>query len=169
MTRASLADTGPLIALFDEDDPNHSRCVEALASLSPPLITTWPVIAEAMYRLQQIGGMKAQRLLWDTIDEGRLLVAELDAARRQWMRHYMERYEDRPCDLADASLLALAEENAGAAGGHRGRRLLRLRSFGRIGAGRDTRAEEGVGVTVVGKSAFRLCGRGGRSGMSGSA
>ena len=106
---ATLADAGPLIALLDEDDPHHQRCVDALHTLTPPLITTWPVIAEAMYRLHQAGGIAAQKLLWGYIDDGLLDVAELDTDRRQWTQHYMLQYADRPCDLADASLLALAE------------------------------------------------------------
>jgi len=108
----TLADAGPLIALIDEDDPHHGRCEEALSTLTPPLITTWPVIAEAMYRLGQIGGATgaaAQKLLWGYIHDELLLIAELDAERRQWADHYMTKYADLPCDLADATLLALAE------------------------------------------------------------
>ena len=107
--QATLADAGPLIALLDEDDPNHRACEDALALLTPPLITTWPVIAEAMVLLRQIGGNAAQRRLWGYINEDLLLVADLDAERRQWMQQYMNDYADRPCDLADASLLAVAE------------------------------------------------------------
>ena len=107
--QATLADAGPLIALLDSDDPHHQRCVDALKTLTPPLITTWPVLAEAMYRLHQAGGNAAQQLLWGYINDGLLEVAELDAERRQWMQQYMTDYADRPCDLADASLLALAE------------------------------------------------------------
>ncbi|GAB4460148.1 MAG: PIN domain-containing protein [Armatimonadaceae bacterium] len=106
---ATLADAGPLIALFDEDDPNHHRCIDALAKLMPPMITTWSVVTEAMYRLYQVEKIRAQRLLWSLINDGLLQVLDIDADRRQWTQHYMEQYADRPCDLADASLLALAE------------------------------------------------------------
>jgi len=106
---STLADAGPLIALIDEDDPHHGRCEEALLTLTPPLITTWPVIAEAMYRLGQAGGAAAQKLLWGYLHDELLLLAELDAERRQWADHYMTKYADLPCDLADATLLAVAE------------------------------------------------------------
>ena len=62
-----------------------------------------------MYLLRQIGGIAAQQRLWDYINDDLLQVAELDAERRQWMQQYMNDYADRPCDLADASLLSLAE------------------------------------------------------------
>jgi hypothetical protein len=62
-----------------------------------------------MYRLGQISGVAAQNLLWAYINDGLLDVAELDDGCRRWMQHYMTVYADRPCDLADASLLAIAE------------------------------------------------------------
>ena len=108
----TLADAGPLIAMIDEDDPHHRRCEDALSSLTPPLITTWVVIAEAMYRLGQMGGKAgaaAQKHLWGFIHDELLLIAELDAERRQWAEQYMITYADLPCDLADATILALAE------------------------------------------------------------
>lgn len=106
---ATLADAGPLIALLDEDDPHHQWCIDALQTLTPPLITTWPVIAEAMYCLHKAGGITAQQLLWGYINDGLLEIAELDAERRLVAQQYMTDYADRPCDLADASLLALGE------------------------------------------------------------
>jgi hypothetical protein len=62
-----------------------------------------------MYRLHQVGGIRAQRLLWQYINDELLQIEELNEDRRHWTEHYMETYADRPCDLADASLLALAE------------------------------------------------------------
>ena len=105
----TLADAGPLIALIDEDDPHHRACEEALLILTPPLLTTWPVIAEAMYRLAKVGGVKAQKRLWSFIHDDLLLIAELNAERRQLADQYMTKYADLPCDLADSTLLALAE------------------------------------------------------------
>ena len=61
--QASLADSGPLIALIDGDDPHHERRVDALKTLTPPLITTWAVVAEAMYRLHQVAGLTAQHIM----------------------------------------------------------------------------------------------------------
>lgn len=109
MIRDTLVDTGPLIALIDEDDPKHAICVKALSQLTLPLVTTWPVITEAMYSLAKAGGTPAQQILWSYINDGLFYIAELDEERQEWMQHYMAQYSDRPCDLADASLLALGE------------------------------------------------------------
>jgi hypothetical protein len=36
----TLTDAGPLVALIDADEADHTRCLEALTQLSLPLITT---------------------------------------------------------------------------------------------------------------------------------
>ncbi len=67
-----LCDAGPLIALIDTSDKNHSRCVAALPSLSSPLLTTWPCLTEAMYLLGQYGGHHFQDKLWGLVEQGTL-------------------------------------------------------------------------------------------------
>ncbi len=47
----TLCDSGPLVALINAGDKNHSRCVAVLPSLSTPLLITWPCFTEAMYLL----------------------------------------------------------------------------------------------------------------------
>jgi predicted nucleic acid-binding protein len=46
-----LVDTGPLVALFDPRDVQHSRCREALRTLQEPLYTTVAVLTEAFHML----------------------------------------------------------------------------------------------------------------------
>ena len=43
-----LVDTGPLVALFDPHDAEHSRCRTVLRTLQEPLYTTMAVLTEAM-------------------------------------------------------------------------------------------------------------------------
>jgi predicted nucleic acid-binding protein len=103
----TLTDAGPLIALINRNDPNHGTCVVALSSLpSGPLITTWPCFTEAMYLLFRAGGFPAQQELWRLVADGRLVLHELSPMRSAAL---MEKYRDRPMDLADATLVALAE------------------------------------------------------------
>lgn len=105
-----LTDTGPLVALIDQDDPNYSRVVAAQKSLPQvPLLTTWPCITEAMYLLGRDLGHAAQDALWSWIDDGLLVIHDLTAAERARMRALMTKYADTPMDLADASLVATAE------------------------------------------------------------
>ncbi|GAB4460483.1 MAG: PIN domain-containing protein [Armatimonadaceae bacterium] len=106
----TLADTGAIIAMIDERDPNHARCVGVLGLLTPPFLTTWCVVTETMYLLFAIGGIQAQNRLWSHLKDGRLHIVELTTDHWASMEVTMNRYADRPCDLADASLIALAEE-----------------------------------------------------------
>jgi uncharacterized protein len=104
-----LVDAGPLVAILHRDDRRHRECVQALRALRPPLGTTWPVVTEAMYLLGF--SMVAQDELWSLIESGRLYLLGLDASDAPRMRALMRKYRDLPMDLADASLVAVAERD----------------------------------------------------------
>lgn len=106
----TLTDAGPLIALIDADEPDHERCVEALDQLRLPLLTTWPAFTEAMYLLGRTSGWKGQKALWRLVLREDVVIAASSAAANARAAHLMETYADRPMDLADATLVALAEE-----------------------------------------------------------
>ena len=72
------------------------------------MLTTWPVITEAMYLLGRDGGWHFQRQLWRQVHLGVLVLDEPTMLTRMYA--LMARYQDLPMDLADASLVALAEE-----------------------------------------------------------
>jgi uncharacterized protein len=105
-----LTDAGPLIALLDRRDNHHARCVEAAEHLVGPMLTTWPALTEAMYLLGAAAGWRAQDPLWALIGGGHVILAETTPAMLARMPDLMRRYSDLPMDLADASLVALAEE-----------------------------------------------------------
>jgi predicted nucleic acid-binding protein len=105
-----LTDAGPLVALIDEGEPDHARCHAARMIFSLPMMTTWPAFTEAMYLLGRAGGRTAQATLWAMHERGMLHIAELSEAAVGRMRALTEQYRDLPMDVADASLVALAEE-----------------------------------------------------------
>jgi predicted nucleic acid-binding protein len=74
------------------------------------MVTTWPAFTEAMYLLGEAGGWKAQNALWALVEEGDIEIAEQALEHQGRMRALMEKYRDRPMDLADASLVLLAEK-----------------------------------------------------------
>ena len=47
--RQVLIDAGPLVAIVSRQDAHHQRCVDELASLPIPMLTCWPVVAEALW------------------------------------------------------------------------------------------------------------------------
>lgn len=105
-----LVDAGPLVALIDAGEPDHDGCVAALEGLTAPMVTTWPAFTEAMYLLGSAGGWRAQKALWSLVERGDLQVVDLDESLRKRTWTLMEKYADTPMDLADASLVAVAEE-----------------------------------------------------------
>ena len=55
-----MADTGPLVAIVRTREKAHKKCVAALKTLRPPLLTCWPVLTEAAWLLRdEPGGIKA--------------------------------------------------------------------------------------------------------------
>jgi predicted nucleic acid-binding protein len=105
-----LIDAGPLVALLDRDEPDHRACVETMRSLRDTLVTTWAVLAEAMYLLGEQIGWRAQESLWKLVLDGRLVVLHLDRPLAERACTLMSKYRDTPMDLADATLVAIAEQ-----------------------------------------------------------
>jgi predicted nucleic acid-binding protein len=104
-----LVDAGPLVALIDRDETDHRKCLEVLATLSAPMVTTWPAFTEAMYLIGEAGGWTGQEALWRLVERADLQIAPVDDPLRKRSRVLMEKYRDAPMDLADATLVALAE------------------------------------------------------------
>ena len=105
----TLTDAGPLIALIDEGEQDHERCRMALETLELPLLTTWPAFTEAMYLLGRAAGWPGQEALWKLVRREALAIVELDLELTLRSAVLMARYGDHPMDLADATLIALAE------------------------------------------------------------
>ena len=107
----TLTDTGPLFALVDpkgQPEP-FARCSAAQITLPVPLVTTWPCLSEAMYLAGQRAGWQMQRLVAEMVSIGALRLHMPSEAETTRILQLMETYRDRPMDLADASLVALAE------------------------------------------------------------
>jgi predicted nucleic acid-binding protein len=105
--RGVIVDAGPLVALLDQRDVHHAACVAALRALRESLVTTWPAFTDAMYLLGS--SWRGQTALWSRVETGALTLAPLDEGDAPRMRELMEKYRDLPMDLADASLVRIAE------------------------------------------------------------
>jgi uncharacterized protein len=106
----TLVDAGPLVALIDAGEPDHERCRGALDDLRLPLVTTWPAFTEAIYLLGRAAGWPGQAALWRMIERELLVLRDLSGELTLRSMELMRRYSDHPMDLADATLVALAEE-----------------------------------------------------------
>ncbi len=104
-----LLDTGPIVAFFDASDNYYKTCIEVLKDINERLVTTWPVLTEAFYLLEF--SWKAQDNLWEFIMRGGIEIFSLDDKQQLRCRQLMEKYRDLPMDLADGTLVVLAESN----------------------------------------------------------
>jgi predicted nucleic acid-binding protein len=102
-----LLDTGPIVALFDPADGDHRRCADTLAQIEEPICTTVPVLTESFHLLTP-GSIGSQRLM-DFVTGHGLQVWFLDGNALVRAFELMIQYADHPMDLADASLVVLAE------------------------------------------------------------
>lgn len=103
--RRALADTGPLVALLNRNDTHHERARGFFRRFDGVLITTWPVLTEASHLLPLHA--RAGFVRW--VARGGVMLQELPADQISTVPTLMEGYADNPMDLADASLICLAE------------------------------------------------------------
>jgi uncharacterized protein len=105
----TLIDAGPLLATINRNDNRHAESAALLRSLDYSFYTTLAVITEAMHLLGRHTGPPGQAALWRLILRGDLMIEHPTQRDLQRMADLMTRYADRPMDLADASLVAVAE------------------------------------------------------------
>lgn len=102
-----IIDAGPMISICDRRQPAHNACLNLLYS-TPNLITTWPCLTEAMHLVHRLGGHPLQQHLWNLFDRQLIQIHRPTDEDRVQIATLMARYQNVPMDLADASLIALA-------------------------------------------------------------
>ncbi len=105
--RRVLLDTSAIVAIFVPNEQNHASCVETLAEIQRPLLTTWPVLTEAHYLLRD--DRESQAALLSLAKSPVLELVPLDNEFIAWCEQFVKRYQDQEVQLADASLVWLAE------------------------------------------------------------
>lgn len=106
----TITDTGPLVAIVDRGDARHEACIGALHSVTLPFLVTQAVLTEAMHLLGRRVGWPGQGALVRMVREGAIEVVTFDDTMMDRVLTYMEKYRDVPMDMADATLVVLAEE-----------------------------------------------------------
>ena len=107
-----IADTGFWLALLNRDDHHHRAAVAAHERLDEGFVTTWPVVTETCHLLLRHLGGAAQRNFVQAWLEGGFLIQDLVEDDASHILRLMKDYADLPMDLADASLVVLAERLA---------------------------------------------------------
>ena len=104
-----IADAGFFYALADADDAWHARAARALHTQGEGWVTTWPVLTEATHLLMRWIGPDAVQALLREVADGAIAVWQWSAEHTARVPALMQRYPSLPMDLADASLVLLAE------------------------------------------------------------
>ena len=101
-----LVDAGPLIALADHADKYHRPVKTYLNKFNGRMLTTWPVLAEVCHFLPE--QVQIDFLRW--ANGGGISVVEMHETALSSLADWKEKYRDLPMDLADASLIWLAQQ-----------------------------------------------------------
>jgi len=104
-----IVDTGFVFALLDRRDAWHASALARRDTAESGWITTWPVLTECCHLLQRSLGSAFAVGLMDDVASGGLQVWDLPDAQIARIAPLMRKYAALPMDLADASLVLLAE------------------------------------------------------------
>jgi predicted nucleic acid-binding protein len=105
---ATLVDAGVLVGYLDPKDSRHEESVAALTAAAGSAVTTWPAVAEAVHLLGRDYPAGRNALL-AMIADGAILLASLSTEDVPHLNRMMAKYHDLPMDLADATLVRVAE------------------------------------------------------------
>lgn len=102
-----IVDAGPLIALFDKDDKYHDSVIKFLKTFDGQLITSWPVITEVTHLLSFNVNVQIDFLEW--LKREAVTIINLENIHLERIIQLSKKYSDVPMDLADSSLIVIAE------------------------------------------------------------
>lgn len=106
-----LADSGFWVALLSARDKHHAAAVHAMEEhQAEAFVTTWPVLTEACYLLSAQATVEQQQRFLKQVCNGGCQLHDFPVKALDRMAALMHKYRDLPMDLADASLVLLAEE-----------------------------------------------------------
>lgn len=103
--RRALMDTGPLVAWLDAADRQHGLVRTFMTGYRDELLSTWPVLTEVCHLLPE--ALVSGFLRW--VEAGGMTIVEVPPAALPVLADRMDKYADLPMDLADASLIWVAE------------------------------------------------------------
>jgi len=101
-----LIDTGAILALLDRGDQWYERCVGAFQDLRLPLATSAAVLAELFHLVGD--NPREVAAAWGFLRSGAVTVLAIEDHDLPELKSLMEKYQDRPMDFADATLVQLA-------------------------------------------------------------
>lgn len=102
-------DTGFMLALLNPDDRHHAAAARWQTSIEEGWITTWPVITELCHLVAARLGVSMAVDCMQEVTHGGISLWDIPSQQAKQIPALMKRYANLPMDLADASLVLLAE------------------------------------------------------------
>jgi predicted nucleic acid-binding protein len=106
---ALVLDAGPLIALLDRKDPQHDRCLEAIAVVDEDLVVPALTLVEIDYALRKVGAIEAWRTFVGEVDSGAYRLHMPDEPELLRAAELEVTYASLGLGLVDASVIAACE------------------------------------------------------------
>jgi predicted nucleic acid-binding protein len=104
----TLIDSGPLIALFDRSDRYHHEVVNFFKDFKGEFITSWAVVTEVTHMLDFHLKVQLDFLKW--VELGALTLYTIEQNELREIVKMMSKYSNVPMDLADSSLMYIAQK-----------------------------------------------------------
>ena len=106
--KSTIINSGPIIALFDRDDKYHLKVLNFMKSFNGELITTWAVVTEVTHMLGFNISVQLNFLKW--IELGAITIYQIEQSELTNIIKMMQKYSDVPMDLADSTLMYVAQK-----------------------------------------------------------
>ena len=90
--------------MLNQRDRHHRKAREFVDTFNGVMLSTWPVVTEVCHFVTPRAAVQFMR--W--VAAGGLRLVDVPDEHKQHIATLIERYADRPMDVADASLLWLA-------------------------------------------------------------
>ncbi|MFF0491213.1 type II toxin-antitoxin system VapC family toxin [Nocardia sp. NPDC004068] len=104
-----VCDTGPLVAVLNENDADHQRCLDLLEVHPGPVLVPSPVLSEVCYFVETRVGPSAEAQFLESVAHKEIELVDLTRADLLRMAELVRRYADFPLGAVDAAVIAVAE------------------------------------------------------------
>jgi hypothetical protein len=108
---APILDTGPLLAAADRTDARRADCRRLLDESDELLVVPAPVLPEFDSVMSSVGPTPMIELIRD-IEDGAVVVEDLEVEDDLRVRHLMDRYVDLDVGFVDAAVLRSSSGSA---------------------------------------------------------
>jgi predicted nucleic acid-binding protein len=104
-----VVDTGRLVAMANEQDRHHARCVEWFETAPGPLLLPAPILTEVCYLLERERGAAVEAAFLRSVRDEIFTLVAITREDLDRMAELVETYSSLPLGAADASVIAVAE------------------------------------------------------------